>query len=367
MNLKNKTYSHLSAKGADVKYICIMKKIVIILVVLLTTTTIMAQIKVAMNGNVGIGANYPSNGKLTIAYNGSEFAFHASGKTDGKSYFGAHNCVNDPWINFFHPQEGYNKVRFKQSILSSDSTLKTEITPLGNATSILKQIKTYSYYFKSDSIYVTSTFDGVETNYIDLRKKEYGVLAQEVKEILPSLVDTCNEEMFVNYNAFIAILIKGFNEQQALIEQQQTKIEILQNTVVAQEKDIIELKTLQKTMVELQDMVANCCNKSKNGSIQMPNGVKHTQPVQEKAILYQNTPNPFSSNTEITCSLPVNTQQAVIYIYNMEGAELKAYPLTQTGFNTITLLGSELSAGMYLYTLVVDNEIIDTKRMILTK
>jgi len=39
----------------------------------------------------------------------------------------------------------------------------------------------------------------------------------------------------------------------------------------------------------------------------------------------------------------------------------------QIGLNTITVQASELPAGMYLYTLVVDNEIIDTKRMILTK
>jgi hypothetical protein len=51
----------------------------------------------------------------------------------------------------------------------------------------------------------------------------------------------------------------------------------------------------------------------------------------------------------------------------LQGIELKAYPITQTGLNSVTLNGSELQAGMYLYTLVVDNEIIDTKRMILTK
>jgi hypothetical protein len=33
----------------------------------------------------------------------------------------------------------------------------------------------------------------------------------------------------------------------------------------------------------------------------------------------------------------------------------------------VTVYASELPAGMYLYTLVVDNVIIDSKRMILTK
>jgi len=65
-------------------------------------------------------------------------------------------------------------------------------------------------------------------------------------------------------------------------------------------------------------------------------------------------------------SIPIIANHAFIYVYNLQGIELKSFPVTQ-GFNTITIHGSELPAGMYLYALVVDNEIIDTKRMILTK
>jgi len=110
-------------------------------------------------------------------------------------------------------------------------------------------------------------------------------------------------------------------------------------------------------------LVVKCCDFTQ-GSMQFPSSNEDSDDV---AILYQNAPNPFSSNTEISCFLPETTQQAVIYIYNLQGAELKSYSLTQTGYNSITVSGSELPAGMYLYTLVVDNEIIDTKRMILTK
>jgi len=47
--------------------------------------------------------------------------------------------------------------------------------------------------------------------------------------------------------------------------------------------------------------------------------------------------------------------------------ELMSFPIIQIGFNIITVYASALPAGMYLYTLVVDGVIIDTKRMILTK
>ena len=358
-----------------------MKKILLFFAMLSVTTIAMSQIKVATSGNVGVGTNDPSKGKLVIAYNGSEFVFHPCDKQDGKSYFGSYN-PKDPWINFYHPKTHYNKVRFKQSVLSSDSTVKTAIAPLRNATIILKQIKSYSYYFKSDSIFIKS-------DSIDERKRDYGVLAQEVQKVMPDLVDTCNGEMFVNYNAFIAILIKGFNEQQTLIEQQQTTIEQQQSEIGTLQYDIKklqkittiqeeELRYIWELLSSMQVILIKCCDegrglqaplplKDPEDPFQSPQNLQSPSFNQERAILCQNTPNPFSSNTEIVCHLPETTQQAAIYIYNLQGTELKAYPLTQAGLNTITVYGSELPAGMYLYTLVADNDIIDTKRMILTK
>jgi hypothetical protein len=88
--------------------------------------------------------------------------------------------------------------------------------------------------------------------------------------------------------------------------------------------------------------------------------------MQDGTILFQNTPNPFSSNTEISCYIPEMLNNAFIYVYNLQGVQLKSFPVTQ-GLNKVIIYASELPAGMYLYTLVVDNVIIDTKRMILTK
>jgi len=343
----------LSVKGADVKLIFMMKKILLISAVLFVTITAIGQVKVLTEGNVAVGGNsvYNSSCKLQINDGGNNVAIVPD--------VGGANVGTDVWrLDFWHPKRHWNSVGMKDWSLHSDSVAKTDITPIKNATLLLKKIKTYSYFFKSDSI----DFKG---DSIDLRKRDYGVLAQEIKEVLPELVDSTKGSFLVRYSSFIGILIAGFNEQQALIEQQQTEIGILQNTIAAQELDIIELKTLQEAVKTLQEIVEKCCEKPKGGSSSYILDIP-IEP-QERAILYQNTPNPFSSNTEITCNLPATTQQAVIYIYNLQGVELKAYPLAQAGLNTITVYASELPAAMYLYTLVVDNEIIDTKRMILTK
>ena len=46
---------------------------------------------------------------------------------------------------------------------------------------------------------------------------------------------------------------------------------------------------------------------------------------------------------------------------------LKKIEIHQTGEASVTINGSQLTAGMYLYALIIDNQVIDTKKMILTE
>ena len=85
------------------------------------------------------------------------------------------------------------------------------------------------------------------------------------------------------------------------------------------------------------------------------------------ALLFQNTPNPYSTATEIKVSLPESTGYARIMVYTLEGKQVKVLPIQERGDVMVKLQsGDGLSAGMYLYTLIVDGKVIDTKRMILT-
>ena len=84
------------------------------------------------------------------------------------------------------------------------------------------------------------------------------------------------------------------------------------------------------------------------------------------ATLYQNTPNPFTAQTEIRFSLPDNAPQAYIYIFDMTGKMQKQIPVDPSQ-QSVTINGYELEAGIYLYSLVVGGQEIDTKRMILSK
>jgi hypothetical protein len=86
-----------------------------------------------------------------------------------------------------------------------------------------------------------------------------------------------------------------------------------------------------------------------------------------KARLHDSNPNPFSTTTMIALTIPENTGTADIMIYNLEGKQLKRIPVTTRGESKVSVSANELAAGMYLYSLIVDGKIIDTKRMILTR
>ena len=87
----------------------------------------------------------------------------------------------------------------------------------------------------------------------------------------------------------------------------------------------------------------------------------------KQAALFQNTPNPFSQSTKIGYYLPTDTREAAIRVYDMNGGELAVYSLTSFGNGELTIDGGTFRAGMYLYALIADGQLIDTKQMILTK
>ncbi|MAE87707.1 MAG: hypothetical protein CMB80_33545 [Flammeovirgaceae bacterium] len=66
-------------------------------------------------------------------------------------------------------------------------------------------------------------------------------------------------------------------------------------------------------------------------------------------------------------SIPKNVNQASIYIYDLQGRQVKRIDLSERGNSFIMIRAGELSAGRYLYTLIADGKEVGTKKMILTE
>lgn len=87
----------------------------------------------------------------------------------------------------------------------------------------------------------------------------------------------------------------------------------------------------------------------------------------DAALLYQNVPNPFEGQTSIAYYLPQKTQNALIKFVSLDCKLIKTVSLTEKGKGIITIDASNLTQGIYNYSLYVDGELIDTKNMMLKK
>lgn len=65
--------------------------------------------------------------------------------------------------------------------------------------------------------------------------------------------------------------------------------------------------------------------------------------------------------------LPDHVKQAEIFIYNLEGKQITRQNITSRGNTSASFGSGVIEPGMYLYALIVDGEVVDQKRMILTK
>ena len=83
--------------------------------------------------------------------------------------------------------------------------------------------------------------------------------------------------------------------------------------------------------------------------------------------LLQNNPNPYDEVTMIgvKTNYPSNYQQAMIVIRDLQGRLVKEIPISLNGeYNEVPFEHGYGQAGIYIYSLVVDGELLSTKQMV---
>lgn len=93
----------------------------------------------------------------------------------------------------------------------SDKTLKTNIRPIENSVALVQRLQ------------------GVRFDWLENNKPSLGLIAQEVEEVIPELVETDNGIKSVSYSNMIGVLIEAIKDQQKQIEELKTEMSILKN------------------------------------------------------------------------------------------------------------------------------------------
>ncbi|MEZ5018454.1 MAG: tail fiber domain-containing protein [Flavipsychrobacter sp.] len=289
--------------------------------------------------NTGVEAFATSNG-----FNARSFGIHAS-ITNSSQGTATSTSTTGSFAGFFEASGAPNAAGYFNGNVwytgalnsTSDKKFKENIKPIENAIDIITKLQSKTYTFKSD--FKTFNFD--EGN-------QFGFIAQDVEKVLPELVNkatnparydvngikTAEEVEFkaVEYVQLIPILTAGIQEQQAIIKSQNERIETLED--------------------RLRKIEAGTTGINTNGNLL------------DGAELFQNVPNPFKGYTSISYRLPGNTTEAKIMIFDMNGSKIKQVQLEGQGQGKVDINATELSAGMYLYSLMINGAEVITKRMV---
>ena len=266
---------------------------------------------------------------------------------------------------FYVDTQGY--IFSQGDVTASDSLCKTNITRLSSPLQKLRGLRGISFQYKNalnpnDGIQTLSLEKQADSVYLpegitpeitvqmreELNRKRIGLIAQEVEQVFPEVVRTQYDgTKGILYSDLIGVLVEAIND--------------LQDSLVVQGTQIV---TLQNQMNAMQAVFF-----ANNGSQpQLEQQGRQSNVDFSHAILYQNTPNPFKQETTIAYRLPSDIQSATLCIYNLNGQQLKKYDLdTAVISNSVTVEGSTLTAGMYIYALIIDGQMVASKRMVLTE
>ena len=216
--------------------------------------------------------------------------------------------------------------------IASDSRLKSDIEEIGSPASDLDGITPVSYRLTSASpqgVMKAASGDGsvVPPPAAPDPRTRYGFVAQEVREVFPDLVsEDADGYLSVDYIGFIPILVKAVKDLRA---------------------QVAEL-----TAPEAQEQRRSAPGMRQDGAT--------------VASLSQNRPNPFTSVTVIDYTLPEDVTEASIRVYDLQGKQVLKADAAGRGRSSVSIDGSRLQPGMYVYALIADGVEIESRRMILT-
>lgn len=259
----------------------------------------------------------------------------------------------------------YDGVRIDRLSISSDDEHKSDIQPIPYALPRLMNLNGIKYHYQSLNNQAPVGDIGDTGNPGELSQKElddmaqydatmqardngsmrYGLKAGEVNDNFPELIDVDEQgSIYINYIELIPVMVSAFGELCDILEQNGLEFGIFDDYLRSSHQDST-------------DTVLQTNSRRTRGSLNMA----------DSAVLHQNTPNPFTVNTTVEYYVPTSATSASLFVFNLIGELQQSYPISTLGHGSVQINGQELTSGMYLYSLVVDGRVVDTKRMILTR
>lgn len=259
------------------------------------------------------------------------------------------------------------------SVLStSDQNLKENIQGLTNAKEVLNALNPVSFDYKQNGIYERMNMP---------QEHQYGLIAQEVELILPTLIkeghfpaeyDSLGNETAaginfktMNYEGLIPIIVKGYQEQNSVIDSLQTVNDSLQGQISNLNDRLSQLENCLSGILPLLCQLSQQSIEQNGAEVQeqLRNIIEVDLNNGTAIVLNQNVPNPFAESTVIAFSIPESVTDAQIIFHDATGALIKTVEIRERGNGQLNVYANDLSSGIYTYSLVADGKIAATRRM----
>lgn len=292
----------------------------------------------SVEGVAGFAANYGVDNDISaIGVLGQALSLSDDAPAIGLYGIATASDPNDEWALFangrtFTPAGNWT---------ASDERLKKNIQSIESALEVVNQLQPKTYEFRNDGKFGTVPF---------AKGKVYGFLAQELENVIPEMVT----EAPIFFNSGDADKSKVFHEEYKAVSYQML-IPVLTQAIKEQQQEIVALRDELMEMKETISRISNSTNVGNDIDI-----------IGNE--LMQNAPNPFSVSTVIPYKLSSEVANAYIYITDLNGKLIKKYNITSGGpEGEISIAADNLADGMYIYTLIANDHVVDSKRMIVAK
>lgn len=217
----------------------------------------------------------------------------------------------------------------------SDKRLKKDIKTIPNPLDKIAKLGGYTYKW------IENNSSGLELGKLD----QAGFIAQEVLEVLPEAVIKREDgTLGLIYDAIMPLLAEGIKAQQKIIID-------LQKLTIDQQSDLEKLKN------EIQNLSDNSISLRSNN-------------VNDNSVNLLNvSPNPIVGTSTISYTLKNIKAQSLIIVTDLQGKLIKKINLAQNldkGTIEVSMLEFP-SSGMYLFSLLSNNEEVQTKKIFVNK